>query len=94
MGNEGAGTGAGEDFSLSGDQQVRPDQAAPVRGGEGRKVRRKRSLGTHVISAGPVSVWFEGGAIKMRRRRSRVVETLSIDEAWHVAVGQKELRFQ
>lgn len=57
-------------------------------------MRRRRNLGTHVISMGPIKIWFESGVIKMRRHGKRVVETLSVEDAWHAACGQKEMRLR
>lgn len=94
MDNKGAGTGAVEVFALSQDEQVGPDQGAPVRRDGSRQVRRRRNLGTHVIGMGPIKIWFESGVIKMRRHGKRVVETLSVEEAWHTACGQKEMRLR
>lgn len=57
-------------------------------------MRSKRNLGTHVIGMGPIKIWFEAGVIKMRRHGKRAVETLSVEDAWHTACGQKEMRLR
>jgi hypothetical protein len=83
--------GTGQVFRLQADDSVRVRQASPV---PIRRVAAKRQIGTFQVGGRSITAWVEKGMICFRQKYSRKVERISLDETWHHAIGQLEMRLK
>lgn len=56
-----------------------------------RSKRKRKTIARFIVDGARVTAWIEGGVLRFRRHRRRRVEMLSLQDAWHRAVGQLEL---
>lgn len=83
--------GVGQVFRLQADDTVPVRQASPV---QSRRTASKRQIGTVQVSGRRITAWVEKGMICFRQKYSRKVERISLDETWHHAIGQLEIRLK
>jgi hypothetical protein len=83
--------GTGQVFRLQADDSIPVRQASPV---PSRRVAAKRQIGTFQVGGLRVTAWVEKGMICFRQKYSRKVERISLDETWHHAIGQLEMRLR
>lgn len=81
----------GQVFCLQSDDPVPVRQASPV---QSRRAASKRKIGQIQVGGSSITAWVEKGMICFRQKYSRKVERISLNETWHHAIGQLEIRWK
>jgi hypothetical protein len=65
------------------------NQEIPIK----KKRNKTKYIGTFTLETKKVRVWLEGNVINFRKKRHRLVHTISLNDAYTAAVGQFNFPF-
>ena len=72
-------------------ERVEPVQVRQVSLIPRKRDLKRKKLGKFSDQGREVQVWLEGGVVRFRRKHKRRVESVSLIDIYHHAMGQKEL---